>query len=326
MKNFAFTWVPFVALGLFSSTAASGQELEREVEKEVRIKIIKNGEVTEIESDGNSQEIEMVLLEAGVSPDQMETIEVFTSGNHEDVFVMRGHNGNMEWIEEGEKKPMLGITFETSKINSQESLVVISTVVEDGAAAEMGLMPGDQITSINGKPMKSTQDVVDAIVANGLEKEITLKVLRDKKAQTFTGMLKEGRPQMRKEIIVNNHHAMGMPMAGGNQFFFEAEENYTSRDQKVLEGILGDQYTESIKGGFEISELNGDNFVIMAHDLSTETQLEIYNASGKRMIKMDLSKGDEIAETFTLEGVVPGIYFATLTQGEEVHTQKFTVK
>ncbi len=334
MKNIAFQWVPVAALSLLSITALGQIEekkVEKKVEKEVKIKIIKNGEVTEIQSDGNSDELEKVLLEAGIAPDQVETIEVIKSGNHhgvmdEDVFVMAGYPANMEWVEMGEKKPMLGITFDRTLSNGKASPVVIASVVPESAAEVMGLLEGDEITAINGQKIKSSQDIVDAISENGLEKEIVVEVLRDGKTKTFQGKLKEGHAQMRKEIIIDNH--MGMPSAmavGGNSFFFE-ENSYTQRDEKVLQGILGDDYSSSEKGGFEISELNGDNFLCMAHGLESEGELSIFNASGKRLEKMTLAKGEEVAETFVLKDVVPGVYFATLTVGEKLSTQKFTVK
>lgn len=335
MKSIAFQWVPIAALSLMSVGAFAQVETTKEsagektgekteVEREVRIKIIKNGEVTEIQSDGHSEDIEKVLLEAGIAADKVETIEVIKSGNHENVFVMAGQPADIDWIEMEGKKPMLGITFERKIENGVESPMVISSVVPESAAEEMGLKAGDEIIAINGVAVNTSHEVVDAIVANGLESEIEVKVLRDGKEKTFKGMLKEGQTHMRKEIRLDNHH-MGVPLAMGNSFFFE-EDNYTERDEKVLEDILGDDFKASNKGGFEISELNGDNFLCMAHGLEAEGELSIYNASGKRLEKMTLAKGEEVAETFMLKDVVPGVYFATLTVGEKVSTQKFTVK
>ena len=61
--------------------------------------------------------------------------------------------------------------------NNQEMLAIVGTVTEGSIAAQNGLKPADQVTAVNGKPIKSWYDgQVEALLTGG-DFEVTVTVL-----------------------------------------------------------------------------------------------------------------------------------------------------
>ncbi len=59
--------------------------------------------------------------------------------------------------------------------------IIIQSVEPDGPASKAGLKPGDVITSVNGKPVKTGSDLVDPIANSKVGSTIQLGYVRDKK-------------------------------------------------------------------------------------------------------------------------------------------------
>lgn len=68
--------------------------------------------------------------------------------------------------------------------------VLVSSVTQDSAAAQAGLKAGDVITSINGRSVTGSGDLMREL--GDLTGEITIGILRDRKEMTLKAVLKTG--------------------------------------------------------------------------------------------------------------------------------------
>jgi serine protease Do len=83
----------------------------------------------------------------------------------------------------------LGVTIDTLTDQLAEYLgaregVLVTSVATDSAAARAGLKAGDVITSINGQPVRSRQDLLRAVRDAPEGNDITIGIVRDKKEST----------------------------------------------------------------------------------------------------------------------------------------------
>jgi serine protease Do len=74
--------------------------------------------------------------------------------------------------------------------------VLVSSVVPDSPAAAAGLKAGDVVTSINGRAVSAPGDVIEDVRRSRPGDALTLEVVRDRKASSFTVTLPE-RPARR---------------------------------------------------------------------------------------------------------------------------------
>ena len=71
--------------------------------------------------------------------------------------------------------------------------VLVSSVSQDSAASKAGLKAGDVITAINGRSVTDQGDLMREL--SGLEGEVTLSILRDKKEVTLKAVLEQREPR-----------------------------------------------------------------------------------------------------------------------------------
>jgi serine protease Do len=71
--------------------------------------------------------------------------------------------------------------------------VLVSSVTEDSPAEKAGLKAGDVITSVNGTPVRDAGDLVDQLRGAGSGGEVSLGVVRDKKATTIMATIEQPR-------------------------------------------------------------------------------------------------------------------------------------
>jgi S1-C subfamily serine protease len=74
--------------------------------------------------------------------------------------------------------------------------VLVSSVTRDSAAEKAGLKAGDVITSVNGDRVRGTDDLIDELrdVTSG---EVTIGIIRDKKASSVKATIENARPVRR---------------------------------------------------------------------------------------------------------------------------------
>ena len=71
--------------------------------------------------------------------------------------------------------------------------VLVSSVAQDSAASKAGLKAGDVITSINGRAVSASSDLMREL--SDLNGEITLVILRDRKEMTLKATIEPRQPQ-----------------------------------------------------------------------------------------------------------------------------------
>jgi S1-C subfamily serine protease len=98
----------------------------------------------------------------------------------------------------------LGVTMEDLDSQLAEYFgvkegVLVKSVTQDSPAAKSGLKAGDVITAINGRHVYDSSDITRALDRVEGEGEVTIEVMRDRKAQTLKGKLetRDARPRFR---------------------------------------------------------------------------------------------------------------------------------
>jgi serine protease Do len=98
----------------------------------------------------------------------------------------------------------LGVTMEDLDSQLAEYFgvkegVLVKSVTQDSPAAKAGLKAGDVITAINGRHVYDSSDVTRALDRVEGDGDVTIEVMRDKKAQTLKGKLetRDARPRYR---------------------------------------------------------------------------------------------------------------------------------
>lgn len=92
-----------------------------------------------------------------------------------------------------------GLSDQLAKHFGVEDGVLVSEVEEDSAAAKAGLRAGDIITKFNGQTIDDTGDLAREVVR--AEGEVTIEIVRDRKAQTLKAAIERARPRSRRFVI-----------------------------------------------------------------------------------------------------------------------------
>lgn len=87
----------------------------------------------------------------------------------------------------------------------------VSDVAAGGPAARAGVRPGDVITSINGKPIATASDVVDAVSAQSIGTAAAVKLVREGRPQDVRVTIGE-LPSPASEVAVEEGGSSGMAL------------------------------------------------------------------------------------------------------------------
>lgn len=85
----------------------------------------------------------------------------------------------------------------------QQSGAIINRIMEESPASRAGLLPGDIITRINGKPIKNAGDVRNQIGLLQVGDTISFDILRDGKTLTLTAVIEAGQETVGAPSAVN---------------------------------------------------------------------------------------------------------------------------
>lgn len=102
-------------------------------------------------------------------------------------------------IEHGEvRRGVLGVSIQDLGPELAEAFdvketrgVVITQVLEDSAAAEAGLQPGDIVTAVDGRPVARAADLRNRVGLSPVGEQIRLDILRDGRAMSVLAIIRE---------------------------------------------------------------------------------------------------------------------------------------
>jgi putative serine protease PepD len=83
--------------------------------------------------------------------------------------------------------PALGVNV----AEAENGGALVTNVVADSAAAKAGLAQGDVITTVNGKPVNDSDDLVAVIQSGKVGDQVTIQFTRDGAQKTVTATLAE---------------------------------------------------------------------------------------------------------------------------------------
>jgi len=106
-------------------------------------------------------------------------------------------------IEHGEvRRGVLGVTVQDLTAELAEAFgvdrqrgVVITQVLEDGAAEKAGIKSGDVVIAVDGRPVKRAADLRNKVGMAPVGEKVTLTVLRDSKKREMTAVISESSQQ-----------------------------------------------------------------------------------------------------------------------------------
>jgi serine protease Do len=177
------------------------------------------------------------------------------------------------------------------KANNASEGVFVQQVAPGGPAEKAGIKDGDIITSINGKPVRDGNDLVNTVTATPVGNSLSIGVIRDGKKENFrvaVGDLAQ---------VFPDRFGNGQPEAPGKSEGTQARfgmtiQNLTSQQRQNL-GIKQD-------GGVQISAVEPSSFAedigIEARDvlLSINNQ-KVNSVDDVRRIQNTMKPGDAVA-------------------------------
>src|SRR5262249_45384421 len=188
--------------------------------------------------------------------------------------------------------------------------IVIEGVEANSPAGRAGLKPGDVITAVNGKPVKTGNDLVNPIAQSPIGGKVRITYMRDRKEQEAT-LTVEDRTKIFPDIAGRNSEQPSE--ATPVEFGLRVEELTPDRARRVgLEGQRGVMVTEVEPASFadDVGRARGDLIVEINRE-SVVTASDYRRAISKLKPGQDvvfkvLRRADsERTLTVFLAGVVP---------------------
>ena len=122
-------------------------------------------------------------------------------------------NVMMQLIENGEvRRGVLGVTVQDLGPElaeafdvEQKSGVVVSRVLDNSAASEAGLQPGDIVTAVDGKPITRAADLRNRVGLSPVGEQVRLDIVRDGKSRQVVAVIRETGGQTADGNAVSEH-------------------------------------------------------------------------------------------------------------------------
>lgn len=161
------------------------------------------------------------------------------------IFIEKTDDTNIE-----EKKPFLGV-FLANKIDENgkemgfetDKGILVEDIVEKSAAEEAGLKGGDFITHIDGKVVKTEDELVAIIGEKKVGDEVKITYLRGKKSKMGTAILTAYEPEnIEIEQILENHVTLGKDEESTDNEPIIVEKKY---ETTVLLGIFVEELEDA---------------------------------------------------------------------------------
>ncbi|MEM7161393.1 MAG: PDZ domain-containing protein [Bacteroidota bacterium] len=185
--------ITFTRLFIFLLFVGFSSSFQAQKKTKITIKKSQNGKTETIkkEFEGDNAELTEFLREMGIDID-------VDNGNDVMEIIIDQKNFDEEKLSEWSENLLSEIESKRSKsaflgirMNDAEEGVHIKEVIENSPAEEIGLLAGDILTSIDGKEIDSTNDVIDIISSYQAGDEVKLRIEREGKTKNFKAELAE---------------------------------------------------------------------------------------------------------------------------------------
>lgn len=243
--------------------------------------------------------------------------------------------------------------IETENVEGESELgVVVSEVVEGSAAEAAGLKAKDIITALDGKPVKTANELTQTIGEKEPGDKVTIACLRDGEAAQTEATLTEhtgGHQAFSYEFDDDGVHEYEIEGDGDHSIFFfqndEDDKDGTFKKRKIIIIKKGDSEEE-----VEIEKRNseGDSparteesrtlqlksfsafpnptdglLRVQFQAQAVPTQIEIRDVSGKVFYKEALNGFDgQYDEQINLKDAPKGTLLLSVSQGKKTHTER----
>ncbi|MFN0171398.1 MAG: Do family serine endopeptidase [Bryobacteraceae bacterium] len=190
----------------------------------------------------------------------------------------------------------IGVGFQEAqpellKVYGVDQGVVVRSVNPGGPSDKAGLKPGDFITSVDGKPVKSGQDLVNIVSDKTVGSVASVSVIREGKKQDFQVTVGD------RAAIVNGERSLEAPESGSE------EEKIPAKFGVTIKALPAEQKSElglNVKGGVLVQEVTPGSFAddigIAPNDVILSiNRKEVASTDDVRKIQSTLKPGDPVA-------------------------------
>ncbi len=229
--------------------------------------------------------------------------------------------------------PFLGVRQEE---NANEGVSI--EVIEKSTAADMGLMDGDVVTSINGHRIVDWDDVSAAVDVMKVGETITVEYVRNGKKQTGSKPVKSHCETQPEELRYNFsfEKQQGGATEKQEENFVNVNANNAIVDLKDLDATAATDFKSRFSidiptaNDLSVQKLSvtpdaSHNAFQLQFNLAQEgeTSIRIYNAAGRMIYNYDLGKfSGDFTDQVNISQNGAGNYFLEIRQGGKSATKK----
>ena len=306
-------------------------EITTEVQLREEIGKFKAGDEVEVRFVRDGQELtkRVELGEANVSTMNRFFFDIDDYGLDEQLERLQDMNFDFDFeIESDEETPFLGVT----PGEKSEEGVSLGRIIEGSAAEKMGLQSGDVVTELDGKTVRSFDDLAAVIKAKKPSEELSVSYLRDGASNTASGELGKRQVGMYQHKVMKAPHCvMGGPGPWAPDVVKEVSvvielKDCTKEEEELLTESASVNFNKSLalnKIEFAPNPNNGQFNLSFELPETTDTRIMVFDQMGRRVYEEVLRNFDgSYNNQIDISSQPSGVYFLIIAQRDKQFTKK----